>query len=53
MLGQEDLVVPALLGRLYPDNVTLRPAGRSAARTPADGAGPSRLLPLVGPPQVH
>ncbi|RDG30300.1 hypothetical protein DVH02_34335 [Streptomyces corynorhini] len=55
--GQDDLVVLALLGRLYPENVTLRPAGRSAARpaarTTSDGTGPSRLVALVDPPQAH
>ncbi|MFH7341219.1 hypothetical protein [Streptomyces sp. KHY 26] len=51
--GQDDLVVLALLGRLYPENVTLRPAGRSAARTTADGTGPSRLVTLVDPVQAH
>ncbi|MFD4557312.1 hypothetical protein ACFWP5_23850 [Streptomyces sp. NPDC058469] len=51
--GQDDLFVLALLGRLYPENVTLRPADRSAARTPADGTGPSRLVTLVDPPQAH
>ena len=51
--GQDDLVVLALLGRLYPENVTLRPAGHSAARTTADGTGPSRLVTLVDPAQAH
>ncbi|WP_307172975.1 hypothetical protein [Streptomyces africanus] len=51
--GQDDLVVLALLGRLYPENVTLRPAGRPAARTTADGTGPSRLATLVDPAQAH
>ncbi|WP_210951048.1 hypothetical protein, partial [Streptomyces sp. MK37H] len=51
--GQDDLVVLALLGRLYPENVTLRPAGQSAARTAADGTEPSRLVTLVDPPQAH
>ncbi|MGA5895211.1 hypothetical protein [Streptomyces venetus] len=51
--GQDDLVVLALLGRLYPENVTLRPAGRSAARTTSGGTGPSRLVTLVDPPQAH
>ncbi len=51
--GQDDLVVLALLGRLYPENVTLRPVGRSAARTTADGTGPSRLVTLVDPAQAH
>ncbi|MFK4543841.1 hypothetical protein RKD29_003437 [Streptomyces tendae] len=55
--GQDDLVVLALLGRLYPENLTLRPAdhaaGRSAARTTADGTGPSRLAILVDPAQAH
>ncbi|WP_405623541.1 hypothetical protein [Streptomyces sp. NBC_00076] len=50
---QDDLVVLALLGRLYPENVTLRPVGHSAARTTADGTGPSRLVTLVDPPQAH
>ncbi|MFC8594729.1 hypothetical protein [Streptomyces atroolivaceus] len=51
--GQDDLVVLALLGRLYPENVTLRPAGRSTARTTAGGTGPNRLVTLVDPPQAH
>ncbi|MFE5737774.1 hypothetical protein [Streptomyces celluloflavus] len=51
--GQDDLVVLALLGRLYPENVALRPAGRSAAPTPSAGTGPSRLVTLVDPPQAH
>lgn len=51
--GQDDLVVLALLGQLYPENVTLRAAGRSAARTTSDGTGPSRLVTLVDPPQAH
>ncbi|SCK49317.1 MULTISPECIES: hypothetical protein [unclassified Streptomyces] len=51
--GQDDLVVLALLGRLYPENVTLRPVGRSAARTTADGTGPSRLVTLVDPARAH
>ncbi|MZG14135.1 hypothetical protein GTY44_11620 [Streptomyces sp. SID5914] len=59
--AQEDLVVLALLGRLYPENLTLRPAdhatarsaGCSAARTPTDGTGPGRLTLLVDPAQAH
>ncbi|ASR00760.1 hypothetical protein CGL27_47660 [Streptomyces sp. 11-1-2] len=51
--GQDDLVVLALLGRLYPENVTLRPAGHSAAGTTADGTEPNRLVTLVDPPQAH
>ncbi|MFH8702979.1 hypothetical protein [Streptomyces rubrogriseus] len=51
--GQDDLVVLALLGRLYPENVVLRPAGRSAVPTPSGGSGPSRLVTLVDPPQAH
>ncbi|NEB13890.1 hypothetical protein G3I32_34510 [Streptomyces coelicoflavus] len=55
--GQDDLAVLALLGRLYPENVALRPAdrsaGRSAARTAADGTGPSRLTILVDPAPAH
>ncbi|WP_210590141.1 hypothetical protein [Streptomyces sp. GESEQ-35] len=51
--GQDDLVVLALLGRLYPENVTLRPAGHSAALTTADGTEPSHLVTLVAPPQTH
>ncbi|MFF3485685.1 hypothetical protein ACFYXC_20780 [Streptomyces sp. NPDC002701] len=51
--GQDDLVVLALLGRLYPENVSLRPAGRPAARTAPQGTGPSRLVTLVDPPRTH
>ncbi|MDA5147360.1 hypothetical protein PEM37_38255 [Streptomyces sp. AD681] len=63
--AQEDLVVLALLGRLYPENLTLRPADHaaarsagasadpSAARTPADGTGPGRLTLLVDPAEAH
>ncbi|QEU90794.1 hypothetical protein CP970_07665 [Streptomyces kanamyceticus] len=51
--GQDDLVVLALLGRLYPENVTLRPADHSAARTTTDGTGPSRLVTLVDPPPAR
>ncbi|WP_406397968.1 hypothetical protein [Streptomyces uncialis] len=51
--GQDDLVVLALLGRLYPENVALRPAGRSAARATVDGTGPSRLVTLVDPARAH
>ncbi|MFG3335270.1 hypothetical protein ACGFZZ_25080 [Streptomyces tendae] len=62
--AQEDLVVLALLGRLYPENLTLRPADHaaapsagasadpSAARTPADGTGPGRLTLLVDPAEA-
>lgn len=50
----EDQIRAALaLGRLYPENVTLRPAGHSAARTTADGTEPNRLVTLVDPPQAH
>ncbi|MFG2374231.1 hypothetical protein ACGFY9_22460 [Streptomyces sp. NPDC048504] len=51
--GQDDLVVLALLGRLYPENVTLRPVDRPAGLTPSGGSGPSRLVALVDPPQAH
>jgi hypothetical protein len=51
--GQDDLVVLALLGRLYPENVILCPAGRSAARTTSESTGPSHLVTLVEPPQAH
>ncbi|MEU5628410.1 hypothetical protein [Streptomyces tendae] len=59
--AQDDLVVLALLGRLYPENLALRPAdhagdhsaGRSAARTTTDGTGPRRLTILVNPAQAH
>ncbi|GGM14630.1 hypothetical protein GCM10010129_68510 [Streptomyces fumigatiscleroticus] len=62
--AQDDLVVLALLGRLYPENVTLRPAYRPAdrpadrpvdrpvARATGDGDGPSRLVVLVDPSQA-
>ncbi|MFE7441044.1 hypothetical protein ACFU7X_11340 [Streptomyces chartreusis] len=46
--GQNDLVVLGLLGRLYPEDVTLQPA----SRTTASGNGPSRLLVLVDAPQA-
>ncbi|WP_031046920.1 hypothetical protein [Streptomyces sp. NRRL F-5650] len=51
--GQDDLVVLALLGRLYPENLTLRPVGRSAVPTPSGGSGQRRLVTLVDPPQAH
>ncbi|MGW9211828.1 hypothetical protein ACWGR4_33265 [Embleya sp. NPDC055664] len=51
--GRDDLVVLALLGRLYPENVTLRTAGPFAARTTTDGTGPSRLVTVVDPPRAH
>ncbi|KOG86792.1 hypothetical protein [Streptomyces varsoviensis] len=51
--GQDDLVVLALLGRLYPENVILCPAGRSAAQAPSEGTGPSHLVTLVDPPQAR
>ncbi|WP_405192506.1 hypothetical protein [Streptomyces anthocyanicus] len=51
--GRDDLVVLALLGRLYPENVVLRPAGRSAAPTPPGDSGQSRPVTLVVPPQAH
>ncbi|MGW5763168.1 hypothetical protein [Streptomyces tendae] len=59
--AQEDLVVLALLGRLYPENLTLRPAdhsaersaARPAARTTTDGTGPGRLTLLVDPAEAH
>ncbi|GLP64924.1 hypothetical protein TUSST3_15440 [Streptomyces sp. TUS-ST3] len=40
--GQDDLVVLALLGRLYPENVTLRPADDRARPTTAGARGPDR-----------
>ncbi|MYW06706.1 hypothetical protein GT354_52195 [Streptomyces sp. SID3343] len=51
--GQDDLVVLALLGRLYPENVILRSAGRITARTTTDGTGPSRLVTVVDPARTH
>ncbi|WP_157169406.1 hypothetical protein [Streptomyces typhae] len=49
--GESDLVVLALLGRLYPENVTVRPAGLQATRTAAGAtSGPSRLVVSVDPP---
>ncbi|WP_214416282.1 hypothetical protein [Sphaerisporangium fuscum] len=42
--GQDDTVVLALLGRLYPENVVLRPAGHRAEPVTAGGNGPSRLV---------
>nr|WP_201784408.1 hypothetical protein [Nonomuraea pusilla] len=50
--GQDNPVVLALLGRLHPENVTLRPAGRSASRTTSGGTGASRLVTVVDPPQA-
>ncbi|MEV7360335.1 hypothetical protein [Kitasatospora sp. NPDC091276] len=54
--GQGDLVVLALLGRLYPENVTLHPADRPvthpAERATASGDGPSRLVVRIDPPQA-
>ncbi|GAA0977695.1 hypothetical protein Q7689_02235 [Nocardiopsis tropica] len=50
--GQNDLVALALLGRLYPENVTLRPVGGSAARGAGAGAGPGRLVVLTDPPRA-
>ncbi|MFD7596528.1 hypothetical protein ACFV6D_26265 [Kitasatospora sp. NPDC059812] len=58
--GQGDLVVLALLGRLYPENVTLHPADHPvthptdhpADRAPASGNGPSRLVARVDPPRT-
>ncbi|WP_405628534.1 hypothetical protein [Streptomyces sp. NBC_01174] len=38
--GQDDLAVLALLGRLYPENVVLRPAGPAAVSS----GGPGRLV---------
>ncbi|MYQ41253.1 hypothetical protein GTW61_23940 [Streptomyces sp. SID4921] len=35
--GQDDLAVLALLGRLYPENVTLRTAGQAAVSSGAPG----------------
>ncbi|MGW8526536.1 hypothetical protein [Nocardiopsis sp. NPDC055824] len=51
--GQNDLVVLALLGRLYPENVTLRPVGGSAARRAGAGTGPGRLVVLTDPPRTR
>ncbi|MER5799017.1 hypothetical protein [Streptomyces mirabilis] len=42
--GQDEFVVLGLLGRLYPDNVFLRPAGRHADPTTTGRNGPSRLV---------
>ncbi|MFD7829961.1 hypothetical protein [Kitasatospora sp. NPDC059803] len=62
--GQDDLVVLALLGRLYPENVTLHPADHPvthpgdrttdhpADRATASGNGPSRLVARVDPPRT-
>ncbi|MEV8325947.1 hypothetical protein [Kitasatospora sp. NPDC056731] len=62
--GQDDLVVLALLGRLYPENVTLHPADRPvthptdrttdhpADRATASGNSPSRLVARVDPPRT-
>ncbi|WP_416238214.1 hypothetical protein [Streptomyces mutabilis] len=50
---EDDLVVLALLGRLDPENVILRPAGRPAAVTSPGGSGPSHPVTLVDPPQAH
>jgi hypothetical protein len=42
--GQDNLVALALLGRLYPDNVVLRPAGHHAGPAAAGTNGPGRLI---------
>ncbi|MFC9119850.1 hypothetical protein ACFTXO_08680 [Streptomyces sp. NPDC057067] len=44
--GQDDLAVLALLGRLYPENVVLRPAGPAAVSS----GGPGRLVVHVTDP---
>ncbi|WP_433697178.1 hypothetical protein [Nocardiopsis sp. CA-288880] len=51
--GQNDLVLLALLGRLYPENVTLRPVGGSATRGTGADAGPGRLVVLTGSPRTR
>ncbi|MEW2346181.1 hypothetical protein AB0904_00785 [Streptomyces sp. NPDC006684] len=50
--GEDDLVVLALLGRLYPENVTLRPAPLPVALPATGHTGPSRLTALVTPPHA-
>ncbi|MEU5024953.1 hypothetical protein [Streptomyces milbemycinicus] len=42
--AQDNTVVLALLGRLYPDHVVLRPAGHRAGPVTAAGNGPGRLV---------
>jgi hypothetical protein len=42
--GQDDTVVLALLGRLFPDNIVLRPADHRAGPVTAGKNGPSRLI---------
>ncbi|NEA44508.1 hypothetical protein [Streptomyces sp. SID11385] len=46
--GHPDLVVLALLGRLYPEYVTLRAAGPTEA-----GTAPGHLLTFTAPPGTH
>ncbi|ADI10836.1 hypothetical protein SBI_07716 [Streptomyces bingchenggensis BCW-1] len=42
--AQDNTVVLAILGRLYPDHVVLRPAGHRAGPVNAAGNGPGRLV---------
>jgi hypothetical protein len=50
--GQDDLVVLALLGRLYPENVALRHTGRHAGPATADSNRPGRILIDLSDPDV-
>ncbi|MFF4258655.1 hypothetical protein ACFY1L_46485 [Streptomyces sp. NPDC001663] len=43
-VGQDPIVVLALLGRLYPENVVLRSAGHRTSLTTARSKGPGRLV---------
>ena len=47
--GQDHLVVLALLGRLYPDNVILRPAGNHTGPATVGGNGQSCIVIDCGP----
>ncbi|MEU6061860.1 hypothetical protein [Streptomyces sp. NPDC047097] len=54
-IGQDGLVVLALLGRLYPENVILAGAGLGepgSGDEGGDGRGPSPLVVLVDPPEA-
>lgn len=50
--GQDDLMVLALLGRLYPENVALRHTGRHAGPATADSDRPGRIVIDLSDPDV-